>query len=410
MTSVSPIGADGLTPQNGDLTATQFVNGATLDTNLQIIRAKVDEFLSAMAVRIRDDNKLVDAAVRLYNLDPEVVALLGSGAGNTGIVWQPKVAVACATTTNITLSGEQTIDGIATNASRVLVMNQTDPTENGWYVSDASDWTRSTDADTAELIGYALSYIVSGETFGDQSWIQTQAGAVIELDVTELVFARLPSGGTGGLDNLVGGTGISVTTLGGITTIALSSFSASMGGGSNVEIGSTVSTVNLTWSYTAAIGSQVLAGPNVASTVLSDRAQTISHSYTTNQTWTIAATSVGGGDHAGASTTLAFLNKRYWGVNAQSTALNTAQVLALVSNGLVSSYAGSYSFTPTAQYIWMCWPTAFGSTPTFTVNGLLNTAFTNYTITFTNASGHVSSYDLWRSNFPQNSPVTVVVS
>ena len=41
-----------------------------------------------------------------------------------------KAPVACATTANITLSGEQTIDGVVTSASRVLVKNQTNAVQN----------------------------------------------------------------------------------------------------------------------------------------------------------------------------------------------------------------------------------------------------------------------------------------
>lgn len=408
MTSVPILGPDALTPINGDLTATQKVNAAALDTDLELLRSTIDALIEACDVRIRDDNKLVDAAVRLYNLDPEVVALLGSGAGNTGIVWQPKVKVACATTGNITLSGEQTIDDVLTSASRVMVMNQTDPSQNGWYDSNAGAWTRCADVATAAAIGYAMSYITGGTTFGDQTWIQTQAGAVIELGVTALVFARLPSCGAGGASNLVGGAGISVTTVGGVTTIALSSFSATLTGGSNVEIGSSVASVNLSWSYTDTIIAQVLTGTGVVVPALSDRAQTVTGPFTTDHTWGINGTKTGGAEHGIASTTLAFLHKRYWGVSSVAVALSSAEVIALASNGLVSSFAGSYGFTPTAQYLWMAWPTAFG-TPTFYVNGLLNTAWTKFTITFTNASGNVSSYDLYRSNFLQNSPVTVVV-
>ena len=50
---------------------------------------------------------------------------------------------------DITLSGEQTIDGVLTSTSRVLVAGQTDPVENGIYVSAAGAWTRATDFDGA---------------------------------------------------------------------------------------------------------------------------------------------------------------------------------------------------------------------------------------------------------------------
>lgn len=58
-----------------------------------------------------------------------------------------KEPVLLATTANITLSGEQSIDGTTTTEDRVLVKNQTDTTENGIYVSSSSAWTRATDCD-----------------------------------------------------------------------------------------------------------------------------------------------------------------------------------------------------------------------------------------------------------------------
>lgn len=70
-----------------------------------------------------------------------------------------------ATTGNITLSGEQTIDGVVTSSSRVLVWKQTTQTENGIYVSASGAWTRATDADTgAELLG-SLVLILQGTTY-----------------------------------------------------------------------------------------------------------------------------------------------------------------------------------------------------------------------------------------------------
>jgi len=63
--------------------------------------------------------------------------------GNTAI----KTPCAVATTANITLSGEQTIDGVTTSADRVLVKNQTSSIDNGIYISDTGAWSRSTDFD-----------------------------------------------------------------------------------------------------------------------------------------------------------------------------------------------------------------------------------------------------------------------
>lgn len=52
---------------------------------------------------------------------------------------------AVATTANVTLSGEQTIDGVTTDESRVLVKDQTDASENGIYVTSTGAWRRAKD-------------------------------------------------------------------------------------------------------------------------------------------------------------------------------------------------------------------------------------------------------------------------
>lgn len=59
-----------------------------------------------------------------------------------------KAQVRVATTANITLSGEQTIDGIAVvDGDRVLVKDQTDATTNGIYNASTGTWARAKDFD-----------------------------------------------------------------------------------------------------------------------------------------------------------------------------------------------------------------------------------------------------------------------
>lgn len=77
------------------------------------------------------------------------------------------VPAAVATTANITLSGEQTINGVLTSASKVLVKDQTSQSQNGLYISAAGAWSRSTDADTgAELEGAAIN-VTGGSQAGN---------------------------------------------------------------------------------------------------------------------------------------------------------------------------------------------------------------------------------------------------
>ena len=64
---------------------------------------------------------------------------------------------------NITLSGEQTLNGVTTSTSRVIVTEQTDPIYNGIYVTSAGAWARSADlADSSTLT--SLSLIVGDES------------------------------------------------------------------------------------------------------------------------------------------------------------------------------------------------------------------------------------------------------
>lgn len=63
---------------------------------------------------------------------------------------------------NITLSGEQTLNGLLTSGSRVLVTEQTAPEDNGIYVSAAGAWSRATDADEdAEVTNGNVTHVTN---------------------------------------------------------------------------------------------------------------------------------------------------------------------------------------------------------------------------------------------------------
>lgn len=111
-------------------------------------------------------------------------------AAALGIVTSWKAPAYVATTANITLSGDQTIDGISTAGGiRVLVKNQSTATQNGIYVSSSGAWSRSSDANTAaELEGAAIT-VQDGSTNGNTTWIQTADG--INLGVTNIEWSQL---------------------------------------------------------------------------------------------------------------------------------------------------------------------------------------------------------------------------
>lgn len=105
-----------------------------------------------------------------------------------------KPAVVVASTGNLTLSGEQTIDGVLTSISRVLVKNQSDLAENGIYVTATGAWTRAVDANTwAELVS-AFVFVSQGTTQADTGWVCTvDAGGA--LGTTPVTFVQFSSAG-----------------------------------------------------------------------------------------------------------------------------------------------------------------------------------------------------------------------
>lgn len=125
-----------------------------------------------------------------------------------------KASVRVATTANITLSGTQTIDGIAVSAGdRVLVKNQTAASANGIYVVAAGSWSRATDADSsAEVTPGMFTFVEEGTTLGATGWV-CNAIAPITLGSTSLTFAQFSGGGVPG--NYAGQN--TITTLGTVT-------------------------------------------------------------------------------------------------------------------------------------------------------------------------------------------------
>ena len=142
---------------------------------------------------------------------------------NTRSGLEVKDSVVVATTANITLSGTQTIDGIAVTAGqRVLVKDQTTASQNGIYVVSASTWSRSADADTAaELNSGVFFFVEKGTVNADNGFVMTQDTA-ITFGSTAITFAQFSGAGQitagNGLaksgDTLLvnTGTGITVTS------------------------------------------------------------------------------------------------------------------------------------------------------------------------------------------------------
>lgn len=115
-----------------------------------------------------------------------------------------KAPVKAATTVNITLSGEQTIDGVAITAGdRVLVKDQTDGTENGIYLCQTTAWTRSKDFNgNRDVVQGTRVYIANGTTNGGFEGSVTTADPIvigtssISLSLVQYIDPSLPGSST----------------------------------------------------------------------------------------------------------------------------------------------------------------------------------------------------------------------
>jgi hypothetical protein len=107
-----------------------------------------------------------------------------------------KASCVAATTADITLSGTQTIDGIAIIAgNRVLVKNQSLSQNNGIYLCAAGSWTRTTDADTWEELTSAFTFIETGTVNADTGYVCT-ANAGGTLGTTALPWSQFSGAGS----------------------------------------------------------------------------------------------------------------------------------------------------------------------------------------------------------------------
>jgi hypothetical protein len=139
----------------------------------------------------------------------------------SGINFHQPVRVA--TTANITLSGTQTIDGVAVVAGdRVLVKDQTTQTQNGIYVVAAGAWSRATDADNnpaGELAGGDFSLVLEGTVNSGYGYVCSNT-STITIGTTNVTYtpfnaAKAVSAGSGLTESTPGTLGVAT---GGITS------------------------------------------------------------------------------------------------------------------------------------------------------------------------------------------------
>ncbi len=115
-----------------------------------------------------------------------------------------KDSVKVATTANISLSGTQTIDGVAVSADeRVLVKSQTTASENGLYLCKASTWARTTDLAAGVDAAGMFTFVEQGSANADIGFVCTSNKGSAVVGTNNLAFSTFSSSG-----NVTAGNGL----------------------------------------------------------------------------------------------------------------------------------------------------------------------------------------------------------
>tara|TARA_Y100000401_G_scaffold117574_1_gene127286 strand:+ start:7795 stop:9282 length:1488 start_codon:yes stop_codon:yes gene_type:complete len=102
----------------------------------------------------------------------------------------PKDSCKVATTANITLSGTQTIDGVAVAADdRVLVKDQSTASQNGIYICAAGSWSRSSDMAAGSDAAGASFFIEQGSENGELGFVCTSNKGAAVVGTNNLTFS-----------------------------------------------------------------------------------------------------------------------------------------------------------------------------------------------------------------------------
>lgn len=258
-----------------------------------------------------------------------------------------KASVIVATTANITLSGTQTIDGVAVSVgNRVLVKDQTTQSQNGIYVVASGSWTRATDADTWTELVAAFTFVEQGSTQANNGYISTvTAGGT--LGTTAVTFAQFSGAGqiTAGAGMVKSGNTLNVQT---------ASTSRIVVGADEIDLASTGVSAGTYKSVTTDVYGRITAGTNP--TTLSGFG--ITDTYTSAQIDTLfgstssAATSAAAAATSASNAATSATNASTSAGNASSSATAAAASATSAANSYDAfddRYLGSKSTAPTVD-------------------------------------------------------------
>ena len=347
VTKIKKSQLDALAIVNSDIDASAAIASSKLADGANFV--KKDGSVAFTADQSLGGFKVTNVGTPTSNSDAATKAYVDSVAQGLST----KTAVRVATTANITLSGTQTIDGVALSVGdRVLVKNQTTQSQNGVYDVASGAWARSTDSDAGTELVNAFYFVQQGATLQATGWVQSTPGP-ITLGTTSLVFSQFS-----GAADFQAGAGLTKTGL--TFDIGTASASRIVVNADNIDLATTgvsagtytkvtLDTYGRATAATSATTSDIAEGSNLY--YLDARAQAAitggaSSIVTSNLTATRALVSDGSGKVAVSVVTSTELGYLTGVSSAIQTQLNTKQPL----DATLTALAGSVTAPDTMIY------------------------------------------------------------
>ena len=158
-----------------------------------------------------ENNKLINVDDPINNQDAATKAYVDSLLQGLSPKDSVKFASDATNIIDISTGGlSVTLDGAVrtlTAGDRILLKNQTNEEENGIYNANTGTWTRSSDADSWELLVSAFVFIEEGSINHDSGWTCTiDSGGTIDVD--DIVWTKFSTYGAYTTD----GEGLSLNT------------------------------------------------------------------------------------------------------------------------------------------------------------------------------------------------------
>jgi hypothetical protein len=154
-------------------TTSDVTTGAQSESNLRTAAAALSASLAV------NSQKITGLGTPSADSDAATKAYVDSVAAGLDI----KASVVAATTANITLSGEQTIDGVSVVAGdRVLVKNQSTGSQNGIYIVAAGSWSRASDMAAGSNAAGAFTFVEAGGSVNAGRGYVVSSGVTVGTD------------------------------------------------------------------------------------------------------------------------------------------------------------------------------------------------------------------------------------